>query len=60
MEFRRARIDVKRGSGAVALERAGRKAVLGSWERYQKVAETIRQAWPEDMDSQDLLDEVRR
>ena len=40
--------------------RASKGAVLRSWERYERLAEEIRQAWPVDLSTQDLIDAVRR
>jgi len=40
--------------------RAGKKAVLGDWERYERLAEEIRCAWPADLSTQDLVDAIRR
>ena len=40
--------------------RASKGAVLGSWEQYERLAEEIRQAWPVDLSTQDLIDAVRR
>lgn len=39
---------------------AGKKAVLGSWKRYERLAEEIRHAWPTDLSTQDVIDAVRR
>jgi len=39
---------------------ASKKAVLGDWERYERLAEEIRRAWPADVSTQDLIDAVRR
>ncbi len=40
--------------------RAGKSAVLGNWERYALLAEELRQAWPADLTTQDLIDSIRR
>jgi prevent-host-death family protein len=39
---------------------AGKKAVLGNWERYDRLAEELRRAWPADLSTQDLIDAIRR
>jgi prevent-host-death family protein len=39
---------------------AGKKAVLGNWERYERLAEELRCAWPADLSTQDLIDSIRR
>jgi len=40
--------------------KASKNAVLGDWERYERLAEEIRSAWPSDLSTQDLIDAVRR
>jgi prevent-host-death family protein len=40
--------------------KASKNAVLGDWERYERLAEEIRSAWPSDLATQDLIDAVRR
>ena len=40
--------------------KASKGAVLGNWERYERLAEEIRQAWPANLSTQDLIDAVRR
>jgi prevent-host-death family protein len=44
----------------VEMVRAGKSAVVGDWERYERLAEEIRRAWPADLSTQDLIDAVRR
>ena len=39
---------------------AGKRAVLGNWERYERLAEEIRRAWPADISTQDVVDAIRR
>ena len=39
---------------------AGKKAVLSSGEQYEQIAQEIRDAWPGDVSTQDLIDAVRR
>jgi len=39
---------------------AGKKAILGHWERYELLAEELRRAWPADLSTQDLIDSIRR
>lgn len=39
---------------------AGRKAVLSSGEQYDQIAQEIRDAWPADASTQDLIDAIRR
>lgn len=39
---------------------AGKRAVLGGWEAYEQLAEELRQAWPAEQRTQDLMDAVRR
>jgi prevent-host-death family protein len=44
----------------VEMVKASKNAVLGDWERYERLAEEIRSAWPSDLATQDLIDAVRR
>lgn len=39
---------------------AGKRTVLDSWARYERLAAELRQTWPADLSTQDLLDAVRR
>ena len=39
---------------------ASKKAVLGSWERYERLAKELRRAWPADLSTQDVIDSIRR
>jgi len=39
---------------------AGKKAVLGSWERYERLAEELRRDWPANLTTQELIDALRR
>ncbi|MBC8445877.1 MAG: type II toxin-antitoxin system Phd/YefM family antitoxin [Chloroflexi bacterium] len=39
---------------------ASKKAVLGSWERYERLAEELRRTWPADLPTQDVIDSIRR
>jgi prevent-host-death family protein len=39
---------------------AGKRAVLGHWERYELLAEELRRAWLADLSTQDLIDAIRR
>ena len=40
--------------------RAAKDSVVGTWERYERLAEEIRGAWPADVSTQDVIDAVRR
>ncbi len=40
--------------------KAAKGAVVGDWERYERLAEEIRSAWPADVSTQDVIDAVRR
>ncbi len=42
-----------------AMVQAGKRSVAGRWETYAQVAEQVRQAWPAEQSTQDLLDEIR-
>ncbi len=39
---------------------AGKKAVLDNWDRYELLAQELRQDWPAELSTQDLIDAVRR
>ena len=39
---------------------ASKKAVLGSWERYERLAEELRRAWPADLSTQGVVNSIRR
>ena len=39
---------------------AGKKAILSDWEQYEQIAQEIRDAWPADLSTQDLIDDIRR
>ena len=38
----------------------GKQAVAGGWETYARVAETLRQAWPAEQQTETLLEAIRR
>lgn len=38
----------------------GKRAALGGWEAYERLAEELRRAWPVEQRTQDLIDAVRR
>jgi len=44
----------------VELVSAGKRAVLGDWEAYERLAEELCQAWSAEQRTQDLMDAVRR
>ena len=39
---------------------ASKKAVLDSWERYERLAEELRRVWPADLLTQDVIGSIRR
>ena len=39
---------------------ASKKAVVGDWEAYERLADELRRAWPSDLSTQDLIDAIRR
>jgi len=43
-----------------AMVQAGKGSVTGGWETYAQLAQELRQAWPAEQSTQDLLDEIRR
>jgi len=45
---------------AAEMVRAGKNAILDDWKRYEQVAKEIREAWPADLSTQDLIDAIRR
>jgi prevent-host-death family protein len=51
-------VDTERAEEEIV--QASKDAVLGNWERYERLAEEIRRAWPADLSTQDLIDAVRR
>jgi prevent-host-death family protein len=51
-------LDVERAEAAMV--EAGRQAVLDNWDRYERVAAQVRQAWPADRSTQDVIDAIRR
>jgi prevent-host-death family protein len=44
----------------VEMVRAGKKAILDNWARYERLAEELRRTWPADLSTQDLIDSIRR
>jgi prevent-host-death family protein len=51
-------LDTERAEAEMV--RAGKKAVPSTWEQYEQIAQEIRDAWPEDQSTQDLIDAIRR
>jgi prevent-host-death family protein len=51
-------LDTERAEAEMV--RASKRAVRDSWERYEQIAAEIRDAWPDDLSTQDLIDAVRR
>jgi len=43
-----------------AMVKAARETAGGDWATYARVAEELRQAWPQERTAQNALDEVRR
>jgi prevent-host-death family protein len=39
---------------------AGKKAILSDWEQYERIAQEIREAWPDDVSTPALIDDIRR
>jgi prevent-host-death family protein len=48
------------GQAEKEMVQAGKKAVLGNWERYELLAEELRRAWPAAPSTQELIDSIRR
>ncbi len=43
-----------------AILQVGKRGAAEGWDGYTKVAERVRQAWPEDTHTDALIDEIRR
>lgn len=39
---------------------ASKRSVTGGWDAYARVAEQVRQAWPAERETQQVMDEIRR
>ncbi len=48
------------GRAEKEMVQASKKVVLGSWERYELLAEELRRAWPAGLSTQDVIDSIRR
>ncbi len=48
------------GRAEKEMVQASKKAVLDGWERYERLAEELRRAWPADLSTQDVIDSIRR
>jgi prevent-host-death family protein len=48
------------GQAEVEMVQAGKKAILDNWTRYERLAQELRDAWPADRSTQDLIDSIRR
>jgi len=48
------------GRAEKEMVQASKEAMLGSWERYERLAEELRRAWPTDLSTQDVIDSIRR
>lgn len=51
-------LDVDRAEEEMV--QAGKRAVLGAWQRYDQLAARIREGWPAEVSTQELIDEIRR
>ena len=51
-------LDTRRAEAEMV--RASKNAIIGNWERYERLAEETRRAWPSGLSTQDLIDAVRR
>jgi prevent-host-death family protein len=51
-------LDTERAEAEMV--QATKKTALSSWEAYERLAQEIRGAWPEDVSSQELIDAIRR
>jgi prevent-host-death family protein len=43
-----------------AMPPAGKQGVTDGWETYRRAMEQVRQGWPTDKSTQELIDEIRR
>ena len=48
------------GQAEEEMVRAGKNAILDNWARYERLAQELRESWPADVSTQDLIDSVRR
>lgn len=39
---------------------AGKKAISNSWERYEQLAQDLRERWSTNLSTQDVMDMIRR
>ena len=51
-------LDTERAEAEMV--QAGKRAIPSNWEQYEQIAQEIRDAWPADLTTQDLLDDIRR
>ena len=51
-------LDTERAEAEMA--RAGKRAIVDDWDRYERLAEEIRRDWPADLATQDVIDAIRR
>jgi antitoxin (DNA-binding transcriptional repressor) of toxin-antitoxin stability system len=51
-------LDTERAEAEMV--QASKNAVLGDWGQYERLAQQIREAWPVDVSTQDLIDDIRR
>ena len=51
-------LDTERAEAEMV--QAGKRAIPSNWEQYEQIAQEIRDAWPADLTTQDLIDDIRR
>jgi prevent-host-death family protein len=51
-------LDTERAEAEMA--RAGKRAIVDDWERYERLAAEIRRDWPAGLATQDVIDAIRR
>ena len=51
-------LDTERAEAEMV--QASKRAIVDDWEQYERLAQAIREAWPVDVSTQDLLDDIRR
>ena len=53
-------LPINTESVEAAMVQASRRSIAGGWETYARLAEQVRQEWPAELKTQDLVDEIRR
>jgi prevent-host-death family protein len=51
-------LDTERAEAEMV--QASKRAIVDDWEQYERLAQAVREAWPVDVSTQDLIDDIRR